>query len=136
MTSAFPAAAGRGRPAGAGRPVAPGRHAPCVASGGLVLAGAAPCPVTADPENSGEPDGGTQVRCRDRRSGTAACVSLGRHYAGGDLTSVEVFGTRDDFYSGLPQSRERGARATRTVAPLGERRPRLRARLTLWRGDG
>lgn len=44
-----------------------------------------------------DPDG-AQVLA-SMTSGATALVSLGRHYAGGDMASVEVFGTRDHEWS-------------------------------------
>jgi myo-inositol 2-dehydrogenase/D-chiro-inositol 1-dehydrogenase len=46
-----------------------------------------------DPEVSDDPDS-VQVLA-ELESGATAFVSLGRHYAGGDMASVEVFGTDD-----------------------------------------
>ncbi len=46
-----------------------------------------------DANAGGDPDG-AQVLAR-MTNNAAALVSLGRHYAGGDMASVEVFGTRD-----------------------------------------
>jgi myo-inositol 2-dehydrogenase / D-chiro-inositol 1-dehydrogenase len=46
-----------------------------------------------DPDVSDDPDS-VQVLA-DLESGATAFVSLGRHYAGGDMASVEVFGTGD-----------------------------------------
>jgi len=46
-----------------------------------------------DPEVSDDPDS-VQVLA-ELESGATAFVSLGRHYAGGDMVSVEVFGTND-----------------------------------------
>ena len=45
-----------------------------------------------DPANGADPDG-AQVLCATS-SGATVVVSLGRYYAGGDMASVEVFGTR------------------------------------------
>jgi myo-inositol 2-dehydrogenase/D-chiro-inositol 1-dehydrogenase len=50
-------------------------------------------PVITDPEVNDDPDS-VQVLA-DLESGSTAFVSLGRHYAGGDVASVEIFGTRD-----------------------------------------
>jgi myo-inositol 2-dehydrogenase/D-chiro-inositol 1-dehydrogenase len=50
-------------------------------------------PVITDPEVSGDPDS-VQVLAR-LTSGSTAFVSLGRHYVGGDMASVEIFGTRE-----------------------------------------
>jgi myo-inositol 2-dehydrogenase/D-chiro-inositol 1-dehydrogenase len=54
-------------------------------------------PVITDPECTDDPDS-AQVLA-GLSSGATAFVSLGRHYAGGDMASVEVFGTRDHFFS-------------------------------------
>ncbi|MHB8379296.1 MAG: Gfo/Idh/MocA family protein [Acidimicrobiales bacterium] len=48
--------------------------------------------VVTDPESVGDPDS-AQVLCLTD-SGATVFVTLGRHYAGGDVASVEVFGTR------------------------------------------
>jgi myo-inositol 2-dehydrogenase/D-chiro-inositol 1-dehydrogenase len=50
-------------------------------------------PTITDPEVSDDPDS-VQVLA-ELESGATAFVSLGRHYAGADMASVEVFGTRD-----------------------------------------
>lgn len=49
--------------------------------------------VVTDPESRGDPDSAQVLAVMT--SGATAFVSLGRHYAGGDMASVEVFGTRD-----------------------------------------
>ncbi len=49
--------------------------------------------VVTDPENAGDPDS-AQVLA-STASGATVFVTLGRHYAGGDVASVEVFGTVD-----------------------------------------
>jgi myo-inositol 2-dehydrogenase / D-chiro-inositol 1-dehydrogenase len=49
--------------------------------------------VVTDPESAGDPDS-AQVLCATS-SGATVLVSLGRYYAGGDMASVEIFGTRD-----------------------------------------
>jgi myo-inositol 2-dehydrogenase/D-chiro-inositol 1-dehydrogenase len=56
------------------------------------LAASASTTIT-DPEVNDDPDS-VQVLA-ELESGATAFVSLGRHYAGGDMASVEVFGTRD-----------------------------------------
>jgi len=50
-------------------------------------------PVITDDECDDDPDS-AQVLARTS-SGTTVFVSLGRHYAGGDMASVELFGTKD-----------------------------------------
>ena len=65
--------------------------------GGFTLLSAAASSVITDPECSGDPDSAQVLGEMD--SGITAFVSLGRHYADGDMASVEVFGTRDHFYS-------------------------------------
>jgi myo-inositol 2-dehydrogenase/D-chiro-inositol 1-dehydrogenase len=54
-------------------------------------------PVITDRDVSGDPDS-AQVLAQ-MESGATALVSLGRHYPGGDMASVELFGTRDHFFS-------------------------------------
>jgi myo-inositol 2-dehydrogenase/D-chiro-inositol 1-dehydrogenase len=54
-------------------------------------------PVITDPQCADDPDS-AQVLA-GLASGATVFVSLGRHYAGGDMASVEVFGTRDHFFS-------------------------------------
>lgn len=54
-------------------------------------------PVITDPECTDDPDS-AQVLA-GTANGATVFVSLGRHYAGGDMASVEVFGTRDHFFS-------------------------------------
>jgi len=49
-----------------------------------------------DPRVSDDPDS-VQVLA-ELQSGATAFVSLGRHYAGGDMASVEVFGTNDHVF--------------------------------------
>jgi myo-inositol 2-dehydrogenase/D-chiro-inositol 1-dehydrogenase len=56
------------------------------------LAASASTTIT-DPEVSDDPDS-VQVLA-ELDNGATAFVSLGRHYAGGDMASVEIFGTRD-----------------------------------------
>ncbi len=56
------------------------------------LAASASTTIT-DPEVSDDPDS-VQVLA-ELDDGATAFVSLGRHYAGGDMASVEVFGTHD-----------------------------------------
>jgi myo-inositol 2-dehydrogenase/D-chiro-inositol 1-dehydrogenase len=53
--------------------------------------------IVTDPESAGDPDA-AQVLGRSA-SGATVVVTLGRHYAGGDVASVEVFGTRDHQHS-------------------------------------
>ncbi len=57
---------------------------------------AAASPVITDPEVRDDPDS-VQV-LGSLKSGATAFVSLGRHFAGGDMASVEIFGTRDHVY--------------------------------------
>jgi myo-inositol 2-dehydrogenase / D-chiro-inositol 1-dehydrogenase len=47
--------------------------------------------VVTDPETTGDPDSAQVLLGLD--DGATVFVSLGRHYAGGDMASVEVFGT-------------------------------------------
>jgi myo-inositol 2-dehydrogenase/D-chiro-inositol 1-dehydrogenase len=54
-------------------------------------------PTISDPDVSDDPDS-AQVLC-GTTSGATVFVSLGRHYAGGDMASVEVFGTLDHVHS-------------------------------------
>lgn len=56
------------------------------------LAASASSTIT-DPEVTDDPDS-VQVLC-ELDNGATAFVSLGRHFASGDMASVEVFGTRD-----------------------------------------
>ncbi|MDE3064458.1 MAG: Gfo/Idh/MocA family oxidoreductase [Acidobacteriota bacterium] len=58
---------------------------------------AAASPVITDPECRDDPDSAQVLAVM--ASGATAYVSLGRHYAGGDVASVEVFGTRDHALS-------------------------------------
>ncbi|MFY9783260.1 MAG: Gfo/Idh/MocA family oxidoreductase [Acidimicrobiales bacterium] len=53
--------------------------------------------VVTDPESGGDPDS-AQVLCATS-SGATVLVSLGRWYAGGDMASVEIFGTYDHVAS-------------------------------------
>jgi myo-inositol 2-dehydrogenase/D-chiro-inositol 1-dehydrogenase len=46
-----------------------------------------------DPASGGDPDSAQVLAATD--AGATVLVSLGRHYAGGDMASVEVFGTKD-----------------------------------------
>ena len=48
-------------------------------------------------ENEGDPDSAQVLGALS--CGSTALVSLGRHYAGGDMASVEVFGTKDHALS-------------------------------------
>jgi len=50
-----------------------------------------------DAENVGDPDSAQVLG--QLSGGATALVSLGRHYAGGDMASVEVFGTRAHAFS-------------------------------------
>ena len=52
-----------------------------------------------DPASAGDPDSAQVLGALS--TGATALVSLGRHYAGGDMASVEVFGTRDHVFSVL-----------------------------------
>ncbi len=54
-------------------------------------------PAISDPDVSDDPDS-AQVLC-DTTSGATVLVSLGRHYSGGDMASVEVFGSKDHVLS-------------------------------------
>jgi len=54
-------------------------------------------PTVSDPESQGDPDSAQVLGSLS--SGATALVSLGRHYAGGDMASVEVFGTKDHAFS-------------------------------------
>jgi myo-inositol 2-dehydrogenase/D-chiro-inositol 1-dehydrogenase len=54
---------------------------------------AAASPMITDPQVTGDPDS-VQV-LGEMDGGATVFVSLGRHYAGGDMASVEIFGTRD-----------------------------------------
>jgi myo-inositol 2-dehydrogenase/D-chiro-inositol 1-dehydrogenase len=54
-------------------------------------------PAISDPEVSDDPDS-AQVLC-ETTSGATVLVSLGRHYSGGDMASVEVFGSKDHVLS-------------------------------------
>ncbi|MGA7836157.1 MAG: Gfo/Idh/MocA family oxidoreductase [Acidimicrobiales bacterium] len=60
------------------------------------LAASASSTIT-DCDVSGDPDS-VQV-LGELANGSTAFVSLGRHYAGGDMASVEVFGTRDHVFA-------------------------------------
>jgi myo-inositol 2-dehydrogenase/D-chiro-inositol 1-dehydrogenase len=54
-------------------------------------------PATSDPEVTNDPDS-AQILC-ETTSGATVFISLGRHYSGGDMASVEVFGSRDHLLS-------------------------------------
>jgi myo-inositol 2-dehydrogenase/D-chiro-inositol 1-dehydrogenase len=54
-------------------------------------------PAISDPDVSDDPDS-AQVLC-ETTSGATVFVSLGRHYDGGDMASIEVFGSRDHVHS-------------------------------------
>jgi len=58
---------------------------------------AAASPVITDSAVTGDPDSAQVLATM--ASGATAYVSLGRHYRGGDMASVEVFGTRDHYFS-------------------------------------
>jgi len=65
-------------------------------------------PAISDPGVADDPDS-AQVLCQTA-SGATVFVSLGRHYRGGDMASVEVFGSKDHVHS-LFLSPEDGERA-------------------------
>jgi myo-inositol 2-dehydrogenase/D-chiro-inositol 1-dehydrogenase len=54
-------------------------------------------PAISDPDVADDPDS-AQVLC-GTTSGATVFVSLGRHYAGGDMASIEVFGSKDHVHS-------------------------------------
>lgn len=54
-------------------------------------------PSVSDPEVTDDPDS-AQVLC-ETTTGATIFVSLGRHYSGGDMASVEVFGSTDHVQS-------------------------------------
>jgi myo-inositol 2-dehydrogenase/D-chiro-inositol 1-dehydrogenase len=54
-------------------------------------------PAISDPDVSDDPDS-AQVLC-ETTTGATVFVSLGRHYRGGDMASVEVFGVKDHTHS-------------------------------------
>jgi myo-inositol 2-dehydrogenase / D-chiro-inositol 1-dehydrogenase len=54
-------------------------------------------PAISDPEVTDDPDS-AQVLCATE-SGATVFVSLGRHFSGGDMASVEVFGSKDHVAS-------------------------------------
>jgi myo-inositol 2-dehydrogenase / D-chiro-inositol 1-dehydrogenase len=54
-------------------------------------------PAISDPDVSDDPDS-AQVLC-GTTSGATVFVSLGRHYDGGDMASIEVFGSKDHVHS-------------------------------------
>jgi myo-inositol 2-dehydrogenase/D-chiro-inositol 1-dehydrogenase len=54
-------------------------------------------PAISDPDVSDDPDS-AQVLCATT-SGATVFVSLGRHYDGGDMASIEVFGSKDHMHS-------------------------------------
>jgi myo-inositol 2-dehydrogenase/D-chiro-inositol 1-dehydrogenase len=54
-------------------------------------------PAISDPDVADDPDS-AQVLC-GTTAGATVFVSLGRHYAGGDMASIEVFGTADHVHS-------------------------------------
>ncbi|HTT59624.1 MAG TPA: Gfo/Idh/MocA family oxidoreductase [Acidimicrobiales bacterium] len=53
--------------------------------------------VVTDPDSAGDPDSAQALGMSE--SGASVFVTLGRHYVGGDMASVEVFGTRDHVLS-------------------------------------
>jgi myo-inositol 2-dehydrogenase/D-chiro-inositol 1-dehydrogenase len=53
--------------------------------------------VVTDATSAGDPDAAQVLTATS--SGATAFVSLGRHYAGGDMASVEIFGTKDHAMS-------------------------------------
>jgi len=53
--------------------------------------------VVTDPDSAGDPDSAQALGMSE--SGVSVFVTLGRHYVGGDMASVEVFGTRDHVLS-------------------------------------
>lgn len=53
-------------------------------------------PVASDPTVPNDPDA---AQVLGQGAGAVTFVSLGRHYPGGDMVAVEVFGTKDHFYS-------------------------------------
>ncbi|MGA2124311.1 MAG: Gfo/Idh/MocA family oxidoreductase [Acidimicrobiales bacterium] len=53
--------------------------------------------VVTDPDSAGDPDSAQVLGVSE--SGATIFVTLGRHYPGGDVVSVEVFGTRDHALS-------------------------------------
>ncbi len=65
-------------------------------------------PAISDPDVADDPDS-AQVLCQTA-SGVTVFVSLGRHYKGGDMASVDVFGSKDHAHS-LFLSPEDGERA-------------------------
>ena len=83
---------------------------------------------------SGDPDS-VQV-LGELANGATAFVSLGRHYAGGDMASVEVFGTRDHVFAAFLRPEDGEAAQLEALAPSGERLRRLRARGTVRGRDG
>jgi myo-inositol 2-dehydrogenase / D-chiro-inositol 1-dehydrogenase len=54
-------------------------------------------PSISDPEVTNDPDS-AQILC-ETTSGATVFISLGRHYDGGDMASVEVFGSNDHVLS-------------------------------------
>jgi len=54
-------------------------------------------PAVTDPQSAGDPDS-AQVLCATE-AGATVLVSLGRHYDGGDMASVEVFATKGHAFS-------------------------------------
>jgi myo-inositol 2-dehydrogenase / D-chiro-inositol 1-dehydrogenase len=66
-------------------------------AGDIVESHAVASSAVTDPDSAGDPDA-AQVLGR-LSGGATALVSLGRHYASGDMASVEIFGTRDHSYT-------------------------------------
>jgi len=53
--------------------------------------------VVTDGDSAGDPDGAQVLGLMT--SGCTSFISLGRHYAGGDMASIELFGTKDHAFS-------------------------------------
>ncbi len=68
-----------------------------LAGGDFARLHAAASPVITDADVPGDPDSAQVLGQLD--TGATVFVSLGRHYVGGDMASVEVFGTRDHAFS-------------------------------------
>jgi myo-inositol 2-dehydrogenase/D-chiro-inositol 1-dehydrogenase len=54
-------------------------------------------PAISDPDVTDDPDSAQVLG--ETRSGATVFVSLGRHFSGGDMASVEVFGSKDHVHS-------------------------------------
>jgi myo-inositol 2-dehydrogenase/D-chiro-inositol 1-dehydrogenase len=65
--------------------------------GDLTRMSAVASPAISDPAVTDDPDS-AQVLC-ETSTGASVFVSLGRHYRGGDMASVEVFGSRNHTHS-------------------------------------